>query len=71
MLQWHEPPIRWAQAAGCESFNFMSSPPNQPSLVRYKEKWGGVTGVHRTYTMKLGVAYPLFRLAEAIARKLG
>jgi lipid II:glycine glycyltransferase (peptidoglycan interpeptide bridge formation enzyme) len=63
--------IRWAQQAGCESFNLMSSPADQVSLIRYKEKWGGTTRLHRTYTLKLGPSYPVFRLAESIYRRLG
>src|SRR5690606_22192500 len=28
---------------GYEVFNFLSSPRTQPGLVRYKEKWGGIS----------------------------
>jgi hypothetical protein len=63
--------IRWAQQSGGQSFNFLSSPVGQESLVRYKEKWGGTTRDHFTYTQKLGASYPLFRLAEWLHRSLG
>ena len=56
--------IHWAREAGCESFNFMSSPADQPSLVQYKEKWGGETRAQRTYTLRLSSAYSIFRIAE-------
>lgn len=58
--------IHEARDAGCARFNMMSSPPDQPSLVRYKEKWGGTTRVLRTYTVALRPAYHLFRAAERI-----
>ncbi len=32
--------IEQARDAGCDSFNFMTSPTNQTSLVDFKEKWG-------------------------------
>jgi lipid II:glycine glycyltransferase (peptidoglycan interpeptide bridge formation enzyme) len=53
-----------AREAGSSTFNFMSSPADQPSLVRYKEKWGGETRSQRTYTLRLSPAYPIFRVAE-------
>ena len=56
--------IHWARDAGCESFNFMSSPADQPSLVQYKEKWGGETRAQRTYTLRLSAVYSIFRFAE-------
>ena len=40
--------IGWAQQKEMKNFNFMASPSNQPSLVRYKEKMGGVTRLQRT-----------------------
>ena len=56
--------VRMARDAGCESFNFMSSPADQPSLVQYKEKWGGETRAQRTYTLRLSAVYSIFRFAE-------
>ena len=54
--------IRWAKEEGASQFNMMSSPLNQPSLVRYKEKWGGVTRKQRTYDLPLRpAAAHLFR----------
>jgi len=63
--------IRWVRDSGGESFNFLSSPADQPSLVQYKEKWGGTTRDHFTYTVRLHAAYPLFRVAEWVYRKAG
>jgi hypothetical protein len=37
------------QLAGCARFTFMASPWNQPGLLRYKQKWGGVSGFARVY----------------------
>lgn len=41
--------IKAAKQAGMTSFNLWLSPLNQPSLVRFKEKWGGVTRPHMSY----------------------
>lgn len=62
--------IRWAREIGCETFNFMSSPADQPSLVHYKEKWGAETRVMETYTEIIRPSYYLFRAAEKIQRRL-
>lgn len=35
--------ITHARDSGCKVFNLMASPINQPSLVKFKEKWGGDT----------------------------
>jgi hypothetical protein len=58
--------IETAKSAGLRCFNFMSSPKDQPTLVQYKEKWGGVTREHRSYVLALRPAYQLFRLAEKV-----
>lgn len=58
--------IHRARDAGSKRFNFMSSPRNQPSLVRYKEKWGGKTRDLLTLTLPLRATYPVFRLAEKV-----
>jgi CelD/BcsL family acetyltransferase involved in cellulose biosynthesis len=63
--------IEWAKTAGCQCFNFMSSPKDQPSLTQYKEKWGAETREHRTYSLPLRSSYPVFRMAERIYRALG
>lgn len=60
-----------ARSAGCQCFNLMSSPPGQAGLVRYKEKWGGTTRQHRTYTVPMRATYRLFRIAELVYRLLG
>jgi lipid II:glycine glycyltransferase (peptidoglycan interpeptide bridge formation enzyme) len=48
-----ESALHWAQERGGHCFNFMSSPPDQTSLVRYKEKMGGITRPHLTYELPL------------------
>lgn len=58
--------IHRARDAGSARFNFMSSPVDQPSLVRYKEKWGGTTRDLSTLTLPLGATYPAFRIAEKL-----
>jgi len=58
--------IVWAQEAGCECFNLMSSPPEQQTLVAYKEKWGAQTREHRTFTIPLRSVYRIFQLAERL-----
>lgn len=55
-----------AQQQGCEQFNLMASPQGQPSLVKYKEKWGATTRDLNTYTVPLRRTYPLFRIAERL-----
>jgi len=60
--------IASARSAGCTVFNFMASPAGQPTLVRYKEKWGAETRPLRTYTVRLSPAYPVFRAAEGLYR---
>jgi len=60
--------IGWAKSEGCESFNLMSSPAGQDSLIKYKERWGAETREHRTYTLPLRPTYPLFKLAERLYR---
>jgi hypothetical protein len=54
--------IRWAKDEGAREFNMMASPLDQPSLVWYKEKWGGVTGKQRSYDLPIRpAAAQLFR----------
>jgi lipid II:glycine glycyltransferase (peptidoglycan interpeptide bridge formation enzyme) len=45
--------INWAIQNECKTFNFMTSSPDQRSLVKYKEKWGGITKEHITYELHL------------------
>jgi Acetyltransferase (GNAT) domain len=45
--------IRWAQTRGVSCFNLMASPAKQASLISYKEKWGGITRQHMTYTLAI------------------
>lgn len=62
--------ITRAKMSGLSLFNFMASPPDQPTLVRYKEKWGAETRTIRTYTIPMSTTYPLFRFAERIRRSI-
>ena len=45
--------ITGAQTEGLQIFNMMASPPDQPSLVRFKEKWGGITKAQSSYSVPL------------------
>lgn len=58
--------IHAARLDGSETFSLMASPSDQLSLVRYKEKWGGVTRELRTYTLVLRPSYRIFRILEKI-----
>ena len=61
--------IKWAKEDGCHSFNLMSSPPGQVSLIRFKEHWGAETREHRTYTLPMSWTYGAFRMAEWLYRQ--
>ncbi|MFZ1640570.1 MAG: GNAT family N-acetyltransferase [Candidatus Contendobacter sp.] len=43
-----------ARDRGALRFNLMASPADQPALVKFKEKWGGVTSMKSTCTIALG-----------------
>lgn len=58
--------IHMAQGKDIECFNFMSSPNNQASLVKYKQQWGGETRQHKTYTLAIRSSYHLLKLAEKL-----
>jgi hypothetical protein len=45
--------IGWAKKRGMNCFNMMPSPSDQPSLIRYKEKWGGTTMTQKVYDLPL------------------
>lgn len=62
--------ISSARSAGKSLFNFMASPADQPTLVRYKEKWGGETRPLRTYTFRISAAFSLFRAVESLYRRI-
>lgn len=62
--------IHDARDDGLGRFSLMASPPGQPSLVRYKEKWGGDTRSLRTYTIPLRPSYPVFRMVEKLLARL-
>ena len=58
--------INEAKRLGLSCFNMMASPKNQPSLVRYKEKWGGITQPQTTFDIPLKPTYAkLFYAAYA------
>lgn len=64
--------IRWAKEQGMRYYNLMSSPANQMSLVRYKEKWGGVTLQNKTYELVLRpVQTRIFKLASSLYQSTG
>lgn len=63
--------ILWAKNSGLSKFNFMSSPQNQPSLTRYKEKWGGVTRLHYTQEFAFDpVMCKTFHIGESIHQRI-
>ena len=62
--------ITQAKSSGLCLFNFMASPADQPTLVRYKEKWGAETRAIKTYTVPVSRAYPFFKLAEYLRRSV-
>lgn len=63
--------IAWSQGEGMESFNMMASPASQGSLVRFKEKWGGITRNQRTYSFPINKLYStLFLVSERLYRLL-
>jgi hypothetical protein len=45
--------IERARDSGMSLFNFMASPLEQKSLVKYKEKWGGETRMQHTFNIRL------------------
>lgn len=61
--------IMWAKTQSADCFNLMTSPREQASLIRYKEKWGGQTRAHTTYTLPIrGLVCAGFRALERIYR---
>lgn len=59
-LQYHA--ICWTQAQGAKCYNLLGSPPDQPGVVRFKEKWGGVTRGRYVYEI------PFSRLGSRLIR---
>lgn len=45
--------IVWAKENEMTCFNLMASPIDQPFLIRYKEKWGGITKDQKVYEMPI------------------
>ncbi len=63
--------INWAKSNEMTCFNMMPSPNDQPTLVRYKEKWNGTTAFHRTHELDLAPFYArTFRAAAFVYRLL-
>jgi lipid II:glycine glycyltransferase (peptidoglycan interpeptide bridge formation enzyme) len=63
--------IQWAKNEKMDIFNMMSSPVNQPTLIRYKEKWLGVTSIHKTYERDISPIFAnCFRLANSFHQSL-
>lgn len=59
--------INWAKENGLERFDMMISPPDQLSLVTFKEKWGGTTYTTRSYTIYLNKQIgKLFSIAQKL-----
>lgn len=62
--------IRWAKEQGMECYNLMASQEDRPLLVRYKEKWGGVTREQKTYELVLRpVQTAMFKAASNIYQR--
>ncbi len=59
--------ILWAQSQQMKHFNFMASPPSQTSLIRYKEKWGGMTKTQKNYELNIR---PLHSQGFKISKRL-
>jgi len=49
--------ITWAKDRGMACFNLMASPNKQASLIRYKEKLGGITKEQKTYEFPIKPFY--------------
>lgn len=45
--------IETSKRNNMQTFNMMTSPADQGSLVKYKEKWGGTTRMHHSYDIGL------------------
>jgi lipid II:glycine glycyltransferase (peptidoglycan interpeptide bridge formation enzyme) len=59
--------IKMAQQKGMRSFNLMTSPANQKSLVIYKEKWGAETRDNTSISIKINPAMgSMFNSVEKI-----
>lgn len=55
--------IAHARDHGCKVFNLMASPVDQPTLIKFKEKWGGETRQIITYREPLNFAGKLLIVA--------
>lgn len=68
--------IRWSKQSGARTFDFGSTPRSDPSLLRFKEKWGGETAalVYAVCPPGAGAGLqrdgPAARVASSILRRL-
>jgi GNAT superfamily N-acetyltransferase len=63
--------IEWCRERGMAAFSLMTSPADQPGLVKYKEKWGGTTQPHRTFeATRRPVRAALFRQAARLHARI-
>lgn len=59
--------INWAKQQGAERYNLMASPADRLSLVKYKEKWGGITRQQKTYELVLKPLHTgIFKVTAAL-----
>ena len=45
--------IMWSKSMAMNKFNMLASPESQKTLIRYKEKWGGITEEKQIYTLAM------------------
>jgi hypothetical protein len=63
--------IAWAKEQGLRRYNLMASPRGRTSLIRYKEKWGGVTRQQKTYELALKpIPTAMFNKASSLYHKM-
>lgn len=57
--------IEWAKSCGADRFNMMASPAHQTGLIRYKEKWGGISRPQATYEFPIRtIPFYAFKIAN-------
>lgn len=63
--------IAWAKKQGMSRYSLMASPVGQTSLVRYKERWGGVTREQKTYELALKpIQAAMFKKMSSLYHKM-
>lgn len=60
--------ITSARDIGCHEFSFMTSPANQPSLVKFKKKWGGTLYEINHFDIPLNIQGRLMNVALHLRR---